>query len=519
MKFTNSVIIALIAVISSVSFAQNVQSPTTSKSIVLAIGGEPETGFDPLLGWGSYGNPLFQSTLLNRDADLKTQPSLATQWTLSDDRLTWTISLREDVRFSDGSQLTAEDVAFTFNHAKASAGQLDLQVMKEATALDTKTVKIELTKPWITFVDFFFTLGIVPKASYGPEYGRHPIGSGPFQMVSWQEGQQLIVERNPYYFGKTPAFEQITFLFTGEDAGLAAANAGAVQMVSVPAQLADVVPAGFYPKAVQTVDNRGLSMPFPSPESVSGRKVGNSVTSDLAIRKAMNLWIDRELVVDVTLHGHGTPGYGPADALPWSGEVQVPHDPEAAQKLLDEAGWLMGAGGVRMKDGVKAAFPINYPASDATRQALAETVAELLRPLGIEATPVGGSWDAIQRVMHSEPVVFGFGSHSPYQLYGIYASELGGVGYSNPSYYENSQVDKLFAQAQASKTVEISYDHWSESAKHFGFEGDNAWIWLVNLDHVYFIDECLDLGKTQIEPHGHGWPVTATIADWRWTCQ
>ena len=326
------------------------------------------------------------------------------------------------------------------------------------------------------------------------------------------------MERNPYYFGKTPDFEKITFLFTGEDAGLAAAKAGAVQLVSVPAQLADAIPAGFYAKAVKTVDNRGLSLPFVEPNTVDGRKTGSVVTSDIAIRQAINLWIDRELIVDVALHGHGTPGYGPADGLPWSGEVTIPHNPDAAKTLLDEAGWVMSDDGIRVKDGVSAAFPINYPAGDATRQALAETTAELLHPLVIQATPVGGSWDSIQRVMHSEPVVFGFGSHSPYQLYGIYSSQLKGVSYSNPSFYGNAKVDALFEQAQAAETLEASFPFWSKAAKHFGFKGDNAWVWLVNLDHVYFINDCLDLGKTQIEPHGHGWPITANIADWRWTC-
>lgn len=520
MTFLKHIILTLVAATSIATMAQAAQSPvTTSRSLVLAIGGEPDTGFDPLLGWGSYGNPLFQSTLLSRDADLKTVPNLATAWKLSDDRLTWIVSLRGDVHFSDGTLLTAEDVAFTFNHAKASAGKLDLQVMVKAKALDSTTVEIQLSKPWITFVDFFYTLGIVPKASYGQNYGRNPVGSGPFKLVSWQEGQQLIVERNPYYYGKPAAFKQITFLFTGEDAGLAAANAGAVQMVSVPAQLANAVPVGFHAEVVKTVDNRGLSMPFLSPREIDGHKVGNAITSDHAIRQAINLWIDRELVVDVALNGHGTPAYGPADSLPWSGEEPISPDPQAAQALLDKAGWVVEKDGIRAKDGVRAAFPINYPAGDVTRQALAETTAELLLPLGIKATPVGGSWDSIKRVMHSEPVVFGFGSHSSYQLYGIYASKLAGVGYSNPSYYANPKVDQLFNQAQSAETIESSYPLWSKAAKHYGIKGDNAWIWLVNLDHVYFIDDCLDLGKTQIEPHGHGWPITATIADWRWTCK
>lgn len=497
-----------------------VAGPAQAKdSLVLAIGGEPETGFDPVMGWGGYGNPLFQSTLLRRNAELATEPDLAKDWSLSDDRLTWTITLREDARFSDGSPVTAADVAFTFNTAKKAASAVDLTVMQMAEAMDDHTVRIALSEPWITFVEAFYTLGIVPAANYGPDYGRHPLGSGPYRFVSWTEGEQLIVARNDAYYGPQAPFAQITFLFTGADAGLAAANAGAVDMVAVPAQLADAVPRGFRAMPARTVDNRGISLPFGKPQERDGRRIGNAVTSDPAIRQAINRGLDRDLIVEVALHGHGTPAFGPADGLPWSGRGDmVAFDPEGAAKVLDAAGWLPGADGVRVKEGLRAAFPLNYTANDATRQALAETAAELLRPLGIEATPVGGSWDAIGRVMHSEPVVFGFGSHSPYQLYSLFAERLGGVEYMNPSYYANPEVEALFRKAQGAESLEASFPLWSEAADHYGLKGDNAWAWLVNLDHVYLVDDCLDLGPMQIEPHGHGWPVTATIAQWKWTC-
>ncbi|WP_244492488.1 ABC transporter substrate-binding protein [Aureimonas sp. AU22] len=494
--------------------------------LVLAIGGEPETGFDPLFGWGAYGHPLFQSTLLKRGPDLETQGDLATRWTLSEDRLTWRITIRTDAVFSDGTKLTARDVAFTYHKGRETAGALDLSVLERAEALDDETLEIRLKKPWITFTETFFTLGIVPAASYGADYARHPVGSGPYRLLSWRAGEQLIVERNPDYYGTKPAFGRVTFLFTGDDAGLAAARAGAVDMVSVPAPLADAVPEGFRALPVKTVDNRGLSLPFPPDEgrtAPDGGRIGSAVTSDPAIRHAINLGLDRQAVVDVALHGHGTPAFGPADGLPWAGEGDhAAFDLQAARGLLDEAGWVPGEGGVRARDGVRAAFPINYPAADATRQALAETVAELLRPLGIEATPKGSSWDAIERVMHAEPVIFGFGSHSPYQLYSIYASALGGVEYQNPTFYANAAVDGLFAKAQGAPSLEASYPSWREAAfdrrTGYGTKGDAAWAWLVNLDHVYFVDRCLDVGRPQIEPHGHGWPITASIASWTWTC-
>lgn len=501
--------------------------PAAAKSdLVLAIGGEPETGYDPLLGWGGYGHPLFQSTLLTRDAALATRPDLATSWTLSDDRLTWTVAIRNDATFSDGTRLTARDVAFTFSQGARTAGALDLSVLESAVALDDATVVFRLRKPWITFTEAFHTLGIVPAASYGPGYSRRPVGSGPYRLVSWSEGEQLIVERRPDYHGTPPRFERITFLFTGEDAGLAAARAGAVDLVSVPGVSADAVPDGFRAVAARTVDNRGLSLPMLPDEgrtNADGERLGNAVTSDRAMRRAINMGLDRRRIVEVALHGHGTPAFGPADGLPWAGEgEEVAFDPDGARALLDDAGWMTGEDGVRERNGVRAAFAIHYPAADATRRALAETVAELLRPLGIEASAKGSSWDAINRVMHAEPVIFGFGSHSPLQIFNLYSSTLAGVEYLNPTYYGNAAVDARFAQAQSAPSLEASFPAWRaaafDGATGYGQQGDAAWAWLVNLDHVYFANRCLDVGPTQIEPHGHGWPITATIQDWRWTC-
>ncbi|MBB3950506.1 ABC transporter substrate-binding protein [Aureimonas jatrophae] len=519
--------VALLALLPVLLCAAGPAAAAAKTDLVLAIGGEPETGYDPLLGWGAYGHPLFQSTLLRRDADLRTEGDLASSWTLSDDRLTWTVQIRNDAVFSDGTALTARDVAFTYTQGARTAGALDLSVLESATARDDATVVLRLKKPWITFTETFFSLGIVPAASYGPDYARHPIGSGPYRLVSWSEGEQLIVERNPGYYGKKPAFERVTFLFTGEDAGLAAAQAGAVDMVSVPAPLADAVPDGFRAESVRTVDNRGISLPFlpdTGRRDANGGRIGNAVTSDRAVRQAINLGLDRAAIVEVALHGHGTPAFGPADGLAWAGEAdRVSFDLAAARRILDEAGWREGSDGIRVRGGVRAAFPIHYPASDTTRQSLAEVAAELLRPLGIEATPEGSSWDAINRVMHAEPVIFGFGSHSPYQLYSLYESSLGGVEYLNPTFYANEAVDAAFAQAQAASGLEASYPFWRRAAfdgtTGYGLQGDAAWAWLVNLDHVYFVNRCLDIGRPQIEPHGHGWPITASIADWRWTCE
>jgi peptide/nickel transport system substrate-binding protein len=225
--------------------------------LLLAVQGESSQGYDPILGWGQYGHPLFQSTLLTRDADLKTQPDLATSWVLSEDRLTWTITIRSDVGFTDGSPLTAEDVAFTFNEA-AKAGAVDLTSLASAMATGPTTVVMQLKEPRITFVEYFHTLGIVPIRVYGPDYARNPVGSGPYKFVRWDEGQQLAVEANPAFYGPKPAFQRLTFLFPGEDASFAAATAGKLDIAAVPHAVADKLPAGMKRVVARTVDNRGL---------------------------------------------------------------------------------------------------------------------------------------------------------------------------------------------------------------------------------------------------------------------
>ncbi|EPC02539.1 hypothetical protein L861_09350 [Litchfieldella anticariensis FP35 = DSM 16096] len=500
--------------------------------LVLAIGGEPDQGYDPLLGWGQYGHPLFQSTLLVRRADLSSKPDLATAWSLSDDRLTWTLELRDDVRFSDGSPLTATDVAFTFNQAAKAGGRADLSVLQHARALDDRHVRLTLKEPRITFVESFYTLGIVPAAGrdngYHDSYGRQPLGSGPYQLVEWQEGEQLIVERNPYFHGPTPAFERLVFLFTGEDTTLAAANAGRLDVAAVPPALAGQPPTGMYPLEMETVDNRGILFPMHPDDGErrgTGAPIGNDVTADPAIRHAINLALDREMLVEVALHGHGRPAYGPADGLPWSNPEDQIEDanPEAAIALLEDADWRLGDNGLRHKNGQTARFRLTYPASDSTRQMLAEVVAAMLTPLGIEAQPTGRHWDEIEReALHRDAILFGWGSHSPQEIYYLYHSQHAGQAFYNAGDYANATVDDYLDAAQQAASFEDSLSLWQKAQwdgeTGYGMRGDAAWAWLVNLEHVYYVDECLDLGELPIAPHGHGWPLTASLLDWQWEC-
>jgi len=192
--------------------------------------GEPETGFDPLLGWGcGHVNfePLVQSTLFKSADDGSIINDLATNYSISSNGKTWTVHIRDDVRFTDGENLTARDVAFTFNTAIGSNSELDMSNLEKATAINDTAVKFELKEPQSSFIWRLRYVGIVPEHAYRKEtYGSNPIGSGPYKFVQWDKGQQAIFKLNEDYYGKKPYFKKITMLFLDKDTAFAAVKSG-----------------------------------------------------------------------------------------------------------------------------------------------------------------------------------------------------------------------------------------------------------------------------------------------------
>ncbi|WP_419787124.1 ABC transporter substrate-binding protein [Pseudodesulfovibrio sp.] len=508
-------------------FGLSISSASAKDTLTLAVKGEPEDGYDPTLGWGRYGNPLFQSTLLRRDEQLNIVKDLATDYSLSDDGLIWDISIRDGVLFSDGTPLTAKDVAYTFNTAAKSGGKVDLINMDKAVAMSKNKVEIRLKKSDSTFINRLICLGIVPEAEHGPGYARKPIGSGPYRMVQWDEGQQMIAEVNPHYYGKKPYFKRLVFLFTDEDTSFAAAKAGKVDVVAVPQALAVQTIPGMTLHPVKSVDNRGLlfpTVPNTGKTTDQGAPIGNNVTADPAIRHAINVAIDRKALVSGILEGYGSPAFGPCDGLPWNNPENrfKDADPEAARKILADAGWKDTDGdGIVEKNGLKAEFTIIYPATRSIRQYLALACGDMLKPIGIHAIVEGKrSWDEIRHLMHSQAIVFGWGSHDPIEIYHLYSSHHAGDGWNNSGYYKNPTVDAYLDKAIAAPSYQASLEYWKKAqwdgTTGFCAKGDAPWAWMVNLDHTYFISDHLDVGISQVEPHGHGWPITANIDKWTW---
>ena len=496
-------------------------------SVIVAMGptSEPEAGFDPAFGWGAgehVHEPLIQSTLTVTNPDLTIGYDLATDTSVSEDGLTWTVTIRKDVQFTDGEPLTAGDVAFTYNTVKETSSVNDFTMLERAEALNDTTVVFHMTRPFSIWPYTMAAVGILPEHAYDSRtYGINPIGSGRYMLKQWDQGQQVILEANPDYYGEAPQMKQVTILFMEEDAAFLAAQAGQVDVAYTSATYSDQNIDGYELAAYETVDNRGFNLPaVPEGTDEEGRQTGNDFTSDVRVRRAINLGIDRQEMIDHVLNGYGSPAYSVCDQLPWYSEAsEVAYDPKEAGKLLDEAGWRMGADGVREKDGVKASLNLLFSAGDSVRQALVEDFADQMEELGIACTTEGVGWDTAYDRALADPLLWGWGAHTPMELYNIYHTEekSGSARYSP---YGNEAVDAYMDQALASGDLEESYALW-QKAQWDGTtgvtqEGDIPWVWLVNIDHLYWVRDGLRVAEQKIHPHGHGWSVVNNVDQWSW---
>ncbi|MBL0670123.1 ABC transporter substrate-binding protein [Aeromonas hydrophila] len=519
--------VALLALLSGGFSSMALAAQPVPAELKLAIGSEPTEGFDPLLGWSHGSYLLLHSPLLKQNADLSWQNVLTQSVTPNQDGKGWIITLKPDLTFSNGAPLTAEDVAFTYNSAAKGGGKIDMGNFVSAKVLSPTDVAISLSAPQSTFVNVLGSLGIVSKQDYDPKaYPRHPVGAGPYRLVSFLPGQQLVVEANPHYAGGSNDFKRLVFVFIDEESAYAAAQSSQLDLVRIAPSLAPTVPASLKLWVRPSVENRGIVFPIPPAGSkdAKGYPIGNDVTSDVAVRRAINYAIDRKLLADQLLEGHAIPAYSAVEGLPWLNKATAFKDGDAAHAnaLLDEAGWQMGSDGVRHKGDLRAAFTLWYTSGDSTRRDLAEAVRAMLKPIGLEVSLKSGSWEQVEREMHANPVLMGWGSLDPMELYHHYQSGSAGVEFYNPGYYQNPVVDAHLKQALDAPDWQAAVPFWQQvewdGKSGAGVQGDAAWAWLLNVQHTYLANRCIDLGKGAPEIHG-SWSLLNNLQDWRWTCR
>ena len=494
--------------------------------VSMTVGSEPAAGFDPLVSWGCgehVHEPLIQSTLITTDTDLSFKNDLATSYEASEDGMTWTFKIRDDVKFTDGTPLTARDVAFTINGIlNSEASECDMSMVREAVAEDDATVVIHMEKPFNALLYTLAVVGIVPEHAYGEGYGANPVGSGRYMLEQWDRGQQVILKANPDYYGEAPKIERVVAVFMEEDASLAAAQSGQVDVAYTSATFAAQQPAGYDLLNCASVDSRGISLPTISAgakktDEKGEAAAGNDVTCDVAVRQAINYGVDRERMIDNVMNGFGTVAYSVGDGMPWSSpDMKCTTDVERAKKLLDDAGWAPGADGIREKDGVRASMNLYYSAGDTVRQGIAEEFSNQMKELGLEFAIKGVSWDDLYPHQFTDPVVWGWGTNAPIETYNLFYSK----GTGNYACYENAATDAYLDEALACPKVEDSFDLWKKAqwdgTTGIAPQGDAPWVWFANIDHLYFAKENLKVAEQKPHPHGHGWSLVNNVDQWSW---
>lgn len=503
----------------------------SKEKIVIDLGWEEygsfQRGFDPTQGWSwnSYSDPLFHSRLFRRDTEQGLINDLAESFHLSQNRKIWTVKIRQDVRFSDGQRLTAADVAYTFNTYRP---EIDRYSLNRAIATGDYEVQFHLKQPDITFVDRMASIGIVPKHAHNGNYARNPVGSGPYKLVQWNEGEQLVVEANPTYYGQSPKIKRVVFLFTQGDAAFAAARGGYTQVAKIPQALADRTVPGMQLYQIKSFDHTTLLFPFipdTGKRNLQGYAIGNDILADRAIRQAINYAIDRRVLVKAILWGYGSPAYGFPSGPPLQTPAPAIQDAnrDRVQQILAEAGWRDTNGnGTIDKQGKEAEFNLLYFSRLPEQQGFALAIAQMLKPFGINVSPEGSSWEKMKYRTHRDAWLYPLVTR-PQDLYSLYRSPAGlADGRLNYSAYANPIVDQRLEQAMSAASEPEASQFWQQAQwdgkTGIGVKGDAASAWLVNYHDLYLVSQCLNLGRLAKPSNHYQGPLLSNIVNWEWTC-
>jgi peptide/nickel transport system substrate-binding protein len=411
------------------------------------------TMFDPLVWWlpTDGGGGTFY-------------PGLATSYTVSPDASVYTFKLRTDVKFHDGTPFNAEAVKATYDHivdpaTKSRSGLGALGPYQETKIIDSSTVQIIFKQPNASFLhqQAAGNFGISSPTAlqkYGPTgFGNHPVGTGPFVFGDYASGDHLRVTKNAdYKWGPTPlgsgpaTLDEITFRVVADDSGrYNALQAGQLQIAMnlPPNNISAATKARTFDQLMVPSIGTPLGLPI---------NVTKPPTDDPRVRQAILYAVDQDKLVKDVLFGvnkaaHSvltpiTPGYSKPSASTYS------YDPAKAASLLDAAGWTVGAGGVRSKNGKPLALEILLFSGGGLELPTQFVVSELTK-VGFTANTTVKPFAAVAADANAgvhNLGSFGYYGADPYLLNIWVNSDAIKSGF-NWSHYSNPKIDAMIAKA------------------------------------------------------------------------
>ena len=355
--------------------------------------------FNPVTNTGILTDEVIKqmlfTPLIQYDADLNVQPYLAESWELTDSGVTF--RLRSDVTWHDGQPVTAEDVKFTFDLGKnpetaSLLGSAYMNLVRSATVIDPQTIRFDFAAPHAQALEGFWWAplprhllqSVAPAQLSQAEFNQRPVGSGPFRFVSWDRGQQMVLEANPDFpqsLGGRPYLDRVVFRLIPE---------ATTMLTELMSGNIDVAGWTMLPDQAQQIQNQqGVQLNhFPSREfTYLGWNNERPLFRDPDVRRALAMSINRPQLIQGLLHDLAAPAAGMIP--PWSPmhtEVEpLPYDPQAARQLLAQKGWSDSNGdGVLDNGGQPLRFNLLINAANRMHQDIATVIQQQLREVGID---------------------------------------------------------------------------------------------------------------------------------------
>lgn len=392
----------------------------------------------------SVWEQLFQP-LVRLETDLTNQPALATEWTASEDAQEFTFTLREGVKFHNGDDFTAEDVAFTFqsmldpDFVSSTAGQY--RNIAEIESVDDFTVRFKLEGPDAEFIDKISQMGILPKnhiEEVGSEtFNANPVGTGPFKFTEWVPETHVLLDKNENHWNPDlPYLDRLEFIPMVEDS---------VRIASLEAGELDLWQRNVPPEDVQRLQEDGRFVlefnPFIYNHHICLNLERVPSFQQKAVRQAAAYAIDRQLITDII--GYGEPGRGPINPVsPYFNPdlSYYSYDPEKASQILEEAD-------INPSDVSFTLQTFTYP----DYQKVGEISFENLQAIGFNVDLRIDDWSVVSAMCYLpeascdafNTAVGGLGPDAA--MYDAFHSE----GANNVQFYSNERVDELLEEGRA----------------------------------------------------------------------
>lgn len=410
---------------------------------------------------------IFEPLLVYDFDDLTMKPWLAESYEVSSDGLEITFRLRDDVYFSDGVSVTADDVVFTYetavNPAVDAADVASLYVdVEKVVRVNERVVRFFMKRPYFKALEnlCFWDFGILPKHIYefdnAEEFNKrvsNPVGSGPFVFEKWNVGREVVLRRNENYWGRKARLEKIIYKFiTNPAACVQALRSHEVDLIiPEPEQFADLAGDEQFNREFYCLSYWNPGVPF----YYIGWNQDTVFFSDRRVRLAMTHIVNREQIVSHLLKGHGREISGPffikgkqnsPDIEPW------PYDLGRARELLESAGWRDTDGdGLRDKDGSELRFRFMYASESALYKRLAKLLKDEAAKVGVEVILEPYEWSVLMPRLSDrefESVVMGWGGDVLEDFYQIFhSSQIGNRG-SNYVGFKNAEADAIMEEVR-----------------------------------------------------------------------